>query len=161
MIKTERTTIDGREVIVVQLTARRSLALKTKLIKLLGPAITKLLAGSKGAPKLEKEIDLNQLSPAIETLVSQLDPTVFFNLVVECLSNTRVSVNTPDQPLTMLDVTEQTFDTIFSGELVTMYKVLWFALRVNYADFFGMKGIGDIISQYPMTQKLEKEQSQK
>jgi hypothetical protein len=48
-----------------------------------------------------------------------------------------------------LDVNEQTFDVIFSGNLPMMYKALWFTLKVNFADFFGEKGIGKVLQSAP------------
>lgn len=144
MVKTERTMINETSVIIVQLPARKALLLKTKLVKLLGPAIAKLfvtdnLPSVKGS-SIDQEIDPVALSSAMAILVDCLEPDAFLSLVLECLASTKVEVNG-----TPVDVTRETFDAIFSGSLAFMYKVLWFSLKVNYADFFDLEGIGNLL----------------
>jgi hypothetical protein len=145
MVKTERTTINETPVIVVQLPARKALLLKTKLVKLLGPAIAKLfvtdsLPSAKSGLSIDQDIDPVALSSAMAILVDRLEPDAFLSLVLECLASTKVEVN--GSPI---DVTRETFDAIFSGGLAFMYKVLWFSLKVNYADFFDLEGIGNLL----------------
>lgn len=145
MVKTERTTINETPVIVVQLPARKALLLKTKLVKLLGPALAKLfgtdsLPSAKGVSNIDQEIDPAALSAAMALLVDRLEPDAFLSLVLECLAGTKVEVNG-----TPVDVSRETFDVIFSGSLAFMYKVLWFSLKVNYSDFFDMEGIGSLL----------------
>jgi hypothetical protein len=160
MVKTEEITIDNRRVIVVQLPARKSITLKTQLIKLLGPSMIKLL-GSLGAPKtkadlvkmIDRDFDFASASAALETLCSNLSPEQYIALIMDSMASTKVEIDTNNH--NMMDVSAQTFDVIFSGELLFMYKVWWFTLKVNYADFFGTSGIGslmDKLDSMPMPQ---------
>lgn len=156
MVKTEETTIDNRKVIVVQLPARRSLALKTQLVKLLGPSLLKMFnsLGKPGAEisALDRQFDFSSAASALEALTAQVSPDAFFNLVVDCMAGTKVEHETK-----MWDINSSSFDVVFSGELLFMYKVLWFSLKVNYSDFFGLSGIGGLLErvsqQMPMPQE--------
>ena len=161
MVKTEEIVIDNRRVIVVQLPARKSIILKTKLIRLLGPALIKLL-GSIGAPKsksdlvkmLDNNFDFSSAASALETLVQHISPEEYINLILETMASTKVEIEAK-----MWDVNSASFDLIFSGDLPFMYKVWWFTLKANYADFFGTSGIGSLMNKLetmPMPQGSEK-----
>jgi hypothetical protein len=144
MVKTEKVVINDIAVTVVQLPARKALVLKTKLIKLLGPALAQLFvndpSSAKGLTSLDQEIDPVAISSAMSILVNNLEPEAFLSLVLECLVSTRIEVNG-----TPIEVTRDTFDVIFSGSLSFMYKVLWFSLKVNYSDFFDLVGTGNLL----------------
>jgi hypothetical protein len=148
MVKTESTTIDGKNVRVVQLPARRALALKTKLIKLFGAPVARLIGStplSGVVSQLEKQVNADTLVPAIEQLVGTLSPEHFFQLILECFASTTVESENGEH----LGVSETSFDVLFSGNLPLMYKALWFTLKVNYADFFGERGIGGVLKSAP------------
>jgi hypothetical protein len=159
MVKTENTTIDNKRVIVVQLPARRALALKTQLIKLFGAPVAKLIGSTpmgQIVSQLEKQINMDNIAPAIEMLVSSIQPDTYFKLIIECFAGTKIETENG----THIDVNDQTFDALFSGNLTMMYKALWFSLKVNFADFFGEKGIGKVLRgapQMPISSKPSQE----
>lgn len=149
MVKTETVVIDNRQVITTQLPARRCLALKTQLIKLLGPAVVKMLSSSSGGipinakslmGRLDKDVDLSKMAESVEMLCVNLSPDTLFQLILDTLASTKVAIEGKG----MYDVTRDTFDIVFDSGLLFMYKVWWVALKVNYSDFFGESGIGSL-----------------
>lgn len=147
MVQQKEATIDGKKVIVVQLAARRALALKIKIIQLLGaPLLTMIGSAVKKDPAspsvMDREINMDSAAAAVELLAAKMDPDSFYKLVIEVMAGTKVQHDTG-----ILDVTDQTFDIIFSGDLTTMYKVLWFSLKVNFEGFFNMAGIGNLMDR--------------
>lgn len=136
MTETKEKTIDGKLVSVSQFPARRALHLKIRLIKLLGPSLAQLLAKTKNK-KVDLNASLEEFTPAIEKLTAALDPDVFVDLVLELLSMTRVG-GREVVPL---------FDTEYAGNLMFVYKMVWWVLEVNFGNFFGQNGIGSIMAQ--------------
>lgn len=151
MIDTKTKTIDGHEIMVVQFPGRRALQFKTRLIKLLGPAIAQMFT-NKDALESVKGMDLSILSAAIEKLSLQLDEVEFVKFVLDLLQCTRLDGK---------EITESVFDNEFAGDLSLMYKILWFTLEVNYGSFFGESGIGKILSKVPQSPTKETKTPQK
>lgn len=159
-IETEEKTIDGRQVMVTQFPGRRALTFKTRLLKLLGPSIAQMFSGVKTDKSniLDSDFDLSIISKACEKLSETLDEDEFVKFVLELLQCTRLDGK---------EINDAVFDIEFAGNLVLMYKVLWFTLEVNYGSFFGVGGIGKILSkikekkeEIKMPQKSNKSSSQ-
>ena len=139
-IETKNKTIDGREVMVTQFPGRRALSYKTRLLKLLGPSVVEMFSGVKleSVEVLSSDFDLSIISKAFDKLAEKLDESEFVKFVLELLQCTRVDGK---------EITPEYFDNEFAGNLLFMYKVLWFTLEVNYGSFFGQGGIGKILSK--------------
>lgn len=136
-IETKEKTIDGKRITVVQLPARRALKLQAKLVKLFGSSLAALLSGSKGS--IDANLTPAVLSGAVEKLAANLEENDFLRLVLEILQSTRVDNQEAGA--------ESTFDQLFAGSFLFMYKVVGFTLEVNYADFFDAGGIGSLLEK--------------
>lgn len=158
MIETKEKTIGNAVYTVTQLPARRALKLKAKLVKMFGPALTQIFLTSQDVE--EKRPDemttdelANQLSVSavdkykiqdmrkgsvvrgVQLLVANLDEKTFDELCMELLQGVRRDGS---------EMTAGMVDQVFAGDLSSLYAVLFFVLEVNYADFFGLSGIGSL-----------------
>ena len=145
MIETKKKTIDGAEYGVTQFPARRGLALKLKLIKLIGPALAEAagaLSGNSGTGSFQDtEMDPWFIGKAVSSLVEGLGEDTG-ELILDLLSMTRKNGK---------ELTGEVFDQEFAGDYLTLYKVLAFVIQVN--GFFGKGGIGTLTAA--MQQKTE------
>lgn len=134
-IQTREKEIEGAVYTVTQLTARRALRLKAKLIKMLGPVVAQIfITASEKSADIEKK---DNIVKAIELLGGNLDEISFENIIVELLQGVRKDG---------VELQPAIIDLEFAGDLVTLYKVIWFVLEANYGSFFTMLGIG---SEFP------------
>lgn len=125
MIGTQERTIDGRSYTVTQLPARRSLKLLRKLVAALGPGLATAFGSTQG--KDLRGLDVSALGPALERLTAHLDDATLDAVVNEALATVRVDG---------IELLPQ-FDIVFQGKLGSLFKVLGFAMEVQYGDFFG------------------------
>ena len=117
MVKTEPREIDGHTYTVTQLPPRRAMRLLRRLAALIAPAF-----GGAGDGKVAK-FDFSGLASALGGLRDEE-----FDLIVnELLAMAQVDGKD------LLPI----FDLTFQGALPTLFKVLGFALEVQYGDFFG------------------------
>ena len=121
----ETRTIDEHCYTVSQLPASRGLEMFGKLAGLLGPAALEALA--KGA-SLDK--DLKTLAPAAVMLFARLQPGDLTAIAKELLGPATVD----NAPL------EKQFEVHFQGRILHLFKVLVFAIEVNFGDFFDVLG---------------------
>ena len=150
MIETKKKTIDGAEYSVTQFPARRGLALKLRLVKLIGPALAEaagaLNPGSGSGLLQDIQIDPGIIQKAVATLVEGMDESTG-ELIFDLLSMTRKDSR---------ELTEAVFDQEFAGNYLTLYKVLGFVIQAN--GFFGQGGIGTLQAAVtPMTEKARME----
>lgn len=141
MIQTKEKTIDGKLIAVTQFPARHGFKIKARLAKLLGPALASAAAAVQGGNKgslLEADVDIAALGAAVSTLVASLDSDSTLDLVMGMLTSTRMDGK---------EVTDSVFDMEFAGNYATLYKVLAFVVEVNYGDFFGKGGIGNLVDK--------------
>jgi len=135
-IETKEKTIDNHVIMVTQFPGRRALFFKTRLIKLVGPSIAQMFTG-KG---LDATTDFTTISRALDKLAENLNEDDYVKFILDLLQCTRFDGQ---------EIKEGVFDIEFAGNLLLMYKVLWFTLEVNYGSFFGQGGIGKILSAIP------------
>jgi hypothetical protein len=142
MIKTRTETINGKVISVTQLPARRAIQLKARLLKLLAPSFGALFDGGATGRKLSTiDIQPVTLGKAMEKLAETLEPAVFESLIFDTLAGTKIDNQ---------DITPAMFDLTFGGDLLFLYKVVWFSLRVQFEGFFGEGGIGTLLHNLPM-----------
>ena len=144
MIDTKEKTIDEHNVMVTQFPGRRALLFKTRLIKLIGPSVAQMFTGKS----LDANVDFSVISKALDKLAENLKEDEYVKFVLDLLQCTRLDGK---------EISESVFDNEFAGNLLLMYKVLWFTLEVNYGSFFGQGGIGKILSAIPHPSMQAKE----
>lgn len=133
MIETKDKLIDGSNYTVTQLPARRALRLKAKLLKMFGSVIAQFfLATSEDNNEEQKKFDFVK---TFQLLGSQIDENSFESLITEILTGVRKNG---------IELTAQTIDIEFAGDIATIYKVVWFVLEANFGNFFQMIGIGNL-----------------
>lgn len=130
--------IDGHKYTVTSFGGREGVKIKAKLIKYFGPSLLSLTTiGLQGKKKFsETEIDPELLSKLFQNLTDQLDEDEYLNFLLRLLKSTRYDNQ---------EINEELFDTIFAGNYLTLYKVIFFVMEVNYKkSFFGEGGIGNL-----------------
>ncbi len=127
MRKTEEATIDGLQVTCTQLGFEAADLLWFDLLAIVTPAIGKLEGLTAG-------MDIAKLGPAIGALLNAMPRQKATELKRRILEGTLVLHEASDRklPVAKKEIAEE----IFSGRLPTYYKVLWFSLKTNFADFF-------------------------
>ena len=134
MIQTREKQIHGALYSATQLPARRALRLKTKLLRLFGPALAQLfLPGSSNENMAGLPFSKAEAVRAVESLMAQLDDRTFENLVLELCQGVRKDG---------IELTDAVIDVEFAGDLGTLMQVLWFVIDCNFGSFFGESGIG-------------------
>lgn len=122
-------TIDGIEFSVEQLPGRAALLLSRRLAAIGAPALAKAFTGFKGTSIADAEI--SNLGAATAALFDRLPESEFTELVDQLLSTAWVTRDGKRGPLLPV------FDSIMQGHTATAYKLLWFAIEVNFGPFGG------------------------
>lgn len=122
-IKTETSTIDDLEVTITQFPARAASRLLHKLGKGILPALG-ALGGIQDSP-------LAALGPVLGDLLGSMTEEESDDLLGKILAGTSVLWQGKMVPLSQTGM----IDLVFSGRLVTMYKVAVQAVKVNFGDF--------------------------
>ncbi len=115
--RSQERSIGGATWTVTQFPATEGLALLTRLLKLVGPAMGAVARGEGSAL---------EVGTFVAALVGQLDENETVTLVKRLLKDTRKDGRE------VLPV----FDIEFMGNYFTLLSVLGFVLEVNYGDFF-------------------------
>lgn len=155
-LKSQDKTIGDSSYRVTQLPAGRARKLLVRLYKVLGPAFGKLLeglddqaqklAGTGKAPSLG-DVEMLSVSAAISTLALHLREEDLEYVVDQVLGSNSVEMSNGEGKWVRL--TKETSDLHFAGRLDEMFRVLGFALEVNYSSFFsGPGGLGPIIEKF-------------
>lgn len=118
---------------VTQLTSEPARRLFVRLFNVLGPSIGQLT----GAVKSGSAILDADLSGVFATLARDLTPDEL-EAVIKVLCDNKTIAYDHDGKWPKLD--KKDFDFHFTGEVGKMFKVLAFAIEVNYRDFLGEIG---------------------
>lgn len=138
MIQTKEKIIDGASYSVTQMTARRALRMKAKLLRIFGASLAQIFLPSKEEPMKGMAFSKEEAVKAIQALAMSLDDDVFESLVVDLLSSVRKNG---------IELNEHVIDIEFAGDLMTLFNVVWFVLEVNFSSFFGESGIGNLVEK--------------
>jgi hypothetical protein len=124
MLKIESRFFEGvGDVSVQQLPAMRAVKLSRRLIQIAAPAVAAL-------KDLSLSADASVLGDAIAGALAE-----FSEKDLEALIKDLLETATVEQDGKLAKVMPL-FDSLFGGKIFTLYKVLAFALEVNFADFF-------------------------
>lgn len=121
-LETKETIIDGRRYAVTQLPAFQALDLLEQLTTLAGPAL-----GALAKNGVSGQVDFE--AGAVR-LFAGLGGGKLKAITLALLSTTTVDIG--DRSPKMLDV----FDLEYAGKLSVVFRVLAFAMGVQFADFF-------------------------
>lgn len=132
--ETETKTIDGEEYTFCQLGAVASNKLLWRLKRIIGPSLAGLLNGAKGEGLesiMDSDVDFEEILNGFYERATEAE--------VEYVTSTLLSqvAHSGDGALD----SNGKIDKHFTGALSRMYKVLWEALKHEYADFLGESGI--------------------
>lgn len=125
--------------------AIEAIKLKTRLIKLLAPAIGRMLGGLENINKndiLDSKLNGEMIGSALEHLFSNLGEDEYIALLKRLLANTIAEVKTSGAAPKnyVFGSGDEAFNIVFSGRTLDLYKVIFFILEVNYPDFFALMG---------------------
>jgi hypothetical protein len=152
-LQSKEKQINGYQVRVVPLLGTRSFSVHAKFLKFFGKPLLQALGAikdiageaSKSGKKVDlksvmgTEIDFSLFSEAMESLVAA-DADALLVFVMDAMGSTFINERAVDK---------SAFDMLFAGNMVFMYKVLWFTLEVNYGDFFAVVGTGNTSQSRP------------
>lgn len=117
--ETYNETVAGMELTYTQLSARKSLLLKYKLIGIAGSAIGNL---SSGIGKSGEE-QMTVFSSALQNIFKANEPEVVLSVIEEILKPVFVNGERVD------------IDRDFTGEAEKMYRIVFWALNKEYGNF--------------------------
>lgn len=141
---TETTVIGELEVSVTQWSADKAIINKLKLLKTFGPSIAKLVSLFKedDGKKTEEETNQEQMdaiSQVLELLFNSNEPEQIQALIKHCVMSAAINGER---------LTEGTYNKYFSGDdLMNIYKVFFFVIRVNYANLLGAHRMEAIVGK--------------
>lgn len=113
-LKTETREIDGTEFTVTQFPAMKALEVMASL--------------QNASVGMDPSVKLGQI------VTGKMDAAAQKKMVLDVLQCTQALVREPTMKLIAL-TDQKAIDQIFSGRLRTMFKVIEFAVEVNYGDF--------------------------
>ena len=128
MIKQERQEINGIEYTINTIVATRALSLQPQLMKLIGRSLVAFFEGNDGSAKtpdaiakLEGEV----MKKIVDTLIEDVEKVNIVDLaknLIACgATKGTMSIN---------------FDNEFTGNLGTLYKLLFAIIKLNFLDVF-------------------------
>ena len=120
-------TIDGIDVSYTQLPAKKSLALKYRLLGLLGGAVSDI-ANSIGKKDDEQ---LEAFGKALQDVFGRNDPNEVLAIIEQTLKPVFINGERID------------IDRDFTGNLELMYKILFWVLDKEYGNF--IRGFGNLL----------------
>ena len=124
MVESRSKEIDGRSYTVTQMPAMKALRMTHRLGKALGPAIGHL------AVQDGQEVDIERIGKALEALFTAMSEDDLETITKELLNSATVIVDSKSLPVLAQ------FNTLMAGQIETVFKLLGFALEVNYGSFF-------------------------
>lgn len=135
MLQTREKQIDGHIISVTQLPARRAAKLLRRVMKVMAPALGEaagpmLSAARDGGMAGVMRADVSQLGGAFERLFAQLDDDALDAIVFDREAGALSTARCDGQELLPV------LDAVIGADLLTLGKVVAFAMEVHFASFF-------------------------
>lgn len=130
----ETKTIDGEEYTFCQLGAVASNKLLWRLKRIVGPSLAGMLNGAKGEGLesiMDSDVDFEEILNGFYERATEAEVEYVTSILLSQVAHSGDGA---------LDSNGK-IDKHFTGALSRMYKVLWEALKHEYADFLGESGI--------------------
>lgn len=139
------TTIDGHTYQLSPLPSWQNLEAFHTVMKLAGPAISQLatIASKTDADASTMSLALGALGDAVSRTLMAVPPAEVRALTAKLFTGALVTMHNHETGETKQVTLMQVFDVHFQRRLLSMFKLLAFAIDVNYADFTaGLKQLG-------------------
>ena len=117
------------EITVTQLDGNRGGTLGIRLAQLVGPSIVNLVGAMEGN-------DMKKVVEAAQTLIGKVTPEEFERIKGEVLRGAQAKFNGE-----FVDVNANFIGEAFAGHPGSLYKLIGFALKVNFQSFFSDLGM--------------------
>ena len=121
---TETNTVNDHEYSVTQWSATKALLMKLRMAKVFGSAFTIVASAISGD---EEANEMEAFANGFSRLFENNDPED----IVALMKDSIVGVARDGTK-----ITNTSFDEHFTGELMDIYKVFIFVIKVNYGNFF-------------------------
>ena len=128
MIKQERQEINGIEYTINTIVATRALSIQPQLMKLIGRSLVAFFEGNDGSAKTPEAIaklEGEVMKKIVDTLIEDVEKVNIVDLaknLIACgATKGTMSIN---------------FDNEFTGNLGTLYKLLFAIIKLNFLDVF-------------------------
>ncbi|KKN75988.1 hypothetical protein LCGC14_0375450 [marine sediment metagenome] len=138
-IETKETVIGNHTFKVSQLPASKARKLLVRLFKVAGPSLGKVLESLKGKNGKTglNDLNLGKISEGLALLANNVFEDDFEYVVNALLEGERIIYHVDGKwPVLSLE----TSDILFAGKLDQMFKLIAFALEVNFSSFFAGSG---------------------
>lgn len=127
-LKYEEVEYDGIRFGTTQYGAMRGLELMGRLAQTVGPALGAL-------SQADMTTELDRFAPMIAVALRDLKPAELSALAIEILAGTTATLTEANAVKRLDLMSREALDRVFSGRLLTMFKVILHVLKVNFADF--------------------------
>jgi len=138
MRKPHERTIDDVEYVMYEMNPFKSSALLTRLLKILGKPIASMISGidkKEGDSIMNANFDEKLIGAAVEELSLRLNEKEVEKLMKDLLVKDLITYKTDDmEDFKKISNVESHFGKF---NLLHLFKVVKFALEVNFGDFFG------------------------
>ena len=138
MRKPHEKEIDGVHYVMHEMNPFKSSGLLTRLLKLLGKPMASIISGIKkddGQSILDSNLDQSLIGAAVEDLSSRLNEKEVDKLIKDLLVKDLIAFKTEDMEEHKKIANLETHFGKFG--ILHLFKVVKFALEVNFGDFFG------------------------
>lgn len=128
MIKQERTEINGVEYTINTIVATRALSLQPQLMKLIGRSLVAFFDGNDGSaksPEAIAKLEGEVMKKIVDTLIEDVEKVNIVELAKNLIAYGATKGTMAIQ-----------FDNEFTGNLGTLYKLLFAIIKLNFLDVF-------------------------
>lgn len=136
MIEQKRVDINGVEYTLNTIVATKALALQPSIMKLIGRSLVAFFDGQDGTAKTaeaQAKLEGEILKKIMNTFLEDVDKVDIVKLAKDLIgmgaTKGNMSIN---------------FDTEFTGNLGTLYKLLFEIIKLNYLSVFTSDGFGTV-----------------
>jgi len=141
MFEQKEKIIDDLKFMVSPFPAGEAIRLQAYLLRVLGPPFARMISAIKSGSLtsiLDQEIDGEAAADALRMLFGVLDENSLMALIERLLKNVVCEYPTKEGKVLFdfMSKFDERLTIVFQGKLLTIYKVMFFVLEVNYPDFF-------------------------
>jgi hypothetical protein len=124
----------------------QALRLKAKLLRKLIPVFASGASFAGAAASMDEllQMELNDVGPVMLAIAEALEPAELSQLIGECLKATSIEADHAGK-LKRIELNTENKIDLHVPDVTTLYKILFFALKVNFGDF--IEGALEFVSQ--------------